>query len=51
MNRTIQNADLSNSITDADEIETKLDEADRAAQLDDTRYTEDEVFERIKSRF
>ena len=33
-----------------DEIEMKLDEADRAAQLDDTRYTEDEVFGRIRSR-
>lgn len=33
-----------------DEIEMKLDEADRAAQLDDTRYTEDEVFGRIRNR-
>lgn len=30
-----------------DEIELKLDEADRAAELDDIRYTEDEVFGRI----
>ena len=33
-----------------DEIEMKLNEADRAAQLDDTRYTEDEVFGRVKKR-
>lgn len=32
-----------------DEIELKLDEADRAAELDDTRYTEDEVFGRIRT--
>ena len=33
-----------------DEIETKLDEADRVAQLNDTRYAEDEVFGRIRNR-
>lgn len=27
-----------------DEIELKLDEADRAAELDDARYAEEEVF-------
>lgn len=32
-----------------DEIETKLDEADKAAVLSDIRYTADEVFRR-KSR-
>lgn len=33
-----------------DDIELKLDEADRAAELDDTRYTMDEVFSRAKGR-
>lgn len=33
-----------------DEIEMKLDEAEKAAQLDDTRYTEDEVFGRIRRK-
>ena len=33
-----------------EEIEMELDEADRVAQLDDTRYTEDEVFGRIWNR-
>ena len=32
------------------EIEIKLDEADRAAALSEIRYTEDEVFERIRHR-
>lgn len=31
-----------------DEIEMKLDEADKAAAEDDTRYTEDEVFSRAR---
>lgn len=34
-----------------DEVEIKLDEADRAAALDDVRYTEDQVFDRVRSRF
>lgn len=33
-----------------DEIELKLDEADKAAAADSTRYTEDEVFSRVKER-
>jgi len=33
-----------------DEIELKLDEADRAAALDSTRYSQDEVFSRVRSR-
>lgn len=33
-----------------DEIEMKLDEADKAAELDDTRYTGEEVFERVRGR-
>lgn len=33
-----------------DEIELKLDEADKAAVADDVRYTEDEVFTRVRSR-
>ena len=33
-----------------DEIEMKLDEADRAAALSEIRYTEDEVFGRIRHR-
>lgn len=33
-----------------DEIELKLSEADRAAELDATRYTEDEVFGKIRSK-
>lgn len=32
-----------------DDIELKLEEADRAAALDKTRYTRDEVFSRIRS--
>ena len=31
-----------------DDIELKLDEADRAAALSDVRYTHDEVFSRLK---
>lgn len=31
-----------------DDVELALDEADRAADMDDTRYTEDEVFGRIR---
>lgn len=31
-----------------DDIELKLDEADKAAALDDTRYTLDETFTRIR---
>lgn len=33
-----------------DEIEMKLDEADKAAALSDTRYTADEVFSRARRR-
>jgi prevent-host-death family protein len=33
-----------------DDIELKLDEADRAAALDKTRYTHDEVFSRLRER-
>ncbi|MCD8332313.1 MAG: type II toxin-antitoxin system prevent-host-death family antitoxin [Oscillospiraceae bacterium] len=33
-----------------DEVEIKLDEADRAAALDDVRYTEEQVFGRVRSR-
>lgn len=33
-----------------DEIEMKLDEADKAAAADSVRYTEDEVFSRVKNR-
>jgi prevent-host-death family protein len=33
-----------------DSLELKLDEADKAAALDDTRYTLDETFTRIRER-
>lgn len=33
-----------------DETELKLDEADKAAAMDTVRYTEDEVFSRVKER-
>ena len=33
-----------------DEVEMKLNEADSAAELDDTRYTAEEVFGRVKAR-
>ena len=33
-----------------DEIEMKLDEADKAAALSDTRYTADDVFSRARRR-
>ena len=33
-----------------DEVELRLDEADRAAAADDIRYTEEEVFGRVRSR-
>jgi prevent-host-death family protein len=33
-----------------DDIELKLDEADKAAALDDTRYTREETFTRIRER-
>ena len=33
-----------------DDIELKLDEADKAAAADHVRYTEDEVFSRVRSR-
>ena len=34
-----------------DEIEMKLDEADKAAAADSVRYTEEEVFGRVRERF
>ena len=33
-----------------DEVELRLDEADRAAAADGVRYTEEEVFGRVRSR-
>lgn len=33
-----------------DEIEMKLDEADKAAAADSVRYTEDEVYSRVRNR-
>ena len=33
-----------------DEVEFRLDEADRAAAADSVRYTEEEVFGRVRSR-
>lgn len=33
-----------------DEVEIKLDEADKAAALDNTRYTHDEVFSRLREK-
>lgn len=33
-----------------DEVELRLDEADRAAAADSIRYTEEEVFGRVRSR-
>ena len=33
-----------------DDIELKLDEADKAAAADPVRYMEDEVFSRVRSR-
>ena len=33
-----------------DNIELKLDEADKEADLNDIRYTHDEVFSRVKER-
>jgi len=33
-----------------EDIELKLDEADRAAALSDERYTHDEVFSRLRAR-
>ena len=33
-----------------DEVERRLDEADRAAAADSVRYTEEEVFGRVRSR-
>ena len=33
-----------------DEIEMKLDEADMAAATDSVRYTEDEIFSRVRNR-
>ena len=33
-----------------DDVEMKLDEADKEAALIDVRYTEEEVFQRVKER-
>lgn len=33
-----------------DDTETKLDEADKAAALDKTRYTHDEVFSKLREK-
>ena len=33
-----------------DDVELRLDEADRAAAADDVRYTEEEVFGRVRGR-
>ena len=33
-----------------DDVELRLDEADRAAAADSVRYTEEEVFGRVRSR-
>ena len=33
-----------------DDIELKLDEADKAAAADGARYAEDEVFSRVRAR-
>lgn len=33
-----------------DDIESKLDEADKAAEADDERYTVEEVFDRARER-
>ncbi len=33
-----------------DDIEMKLDEADKAAAISDVRYTGDEVFKRVRGR-
>lgn len=33
-----------------DDVEMALDEADRAAQLSDTRYSSEEVFSRVRGR-
>ena len=33
-----------------DEVELRLNEADRAAELDPARYTEEEVFGRVRAR-
>ncbi|OGO78326.1 MAG: prevent-host-death protein [Clostridiales bacterium GWB2_37_7] len=33
-----------------DDVELKLDEADKEAELTDIRYTHDEVFSRVRSR-
>lgn len=33
-----------------DSVELKLDEADKAAAADSVRYTEDEVFSRVRNR-
>ncbi len=33
-----------------DETERRLDEADRAAAMSDARYTEEEVFSRVRKR-
>ena len=41
---------LEQSASLTDEVELRLDEADRAAAADSVRYTEEEVFGRVRSR-
>jgi hypothetical protein len=36
--------------SNSEEIETKLDEADKVAATEKVRYTEEEVFSRVKAR-
>ena len=42
--------DLQQYATLTDDIELKLDEADKAAEADDERYTVEEVFDRARER-
>jgi hypothetical protein len=44
----VMSLDQYSALTDA--VERKLDEADKAAALSDTRYTGEEVFERVRKR-
>jgi prevent-host-death family protein len=44
----VMSLDQYSALTDA--VERKLDEADKAAALSDTRYTSEEVFERVRKR-
>ena len=42
--------DLQQYVALTDDIELKLDEADKAAEADDERYTVEEVFDRARER-